>query len=56
MTAAEFKQTVGTLRDICEDLQEEMQFSVVIPEQIKDLDIREFDRLGSLLGDIRDEF
>lgn len=56
MTITEFKQTVRTLSDICENLEEEMQFTVVFPELINTLDVQEFDKIGNLLNEVLDEF
>ena len=56
MTISEFKQTLETLRNICENLQEEMQFSLVFPDSIKELEVQKFDKIGSKLLDILNEF
>ena len=57
MTNTEFRQTIQTLYSICENLTDEMQFSLVLPiNAIEKLDIKEFDKLGSLLLDVLNEF
>lgn len=55
MTNTEFKQTVETLLDMLTHIKLNMKDGLKIPASVKDLNINDFDEVGILLYDVREE-